>query len=52
MVNEIGLRLKGELVCRGCGNILTIHGKFGFIYYCNNNLCKFYKTFLTRRMIK
>ena len=26
---------------------MTQHGKFKFIYYCNNNLCKFYKTFVT-----
>jgi len=36
-------------VCKECRYIMTQHGRFKFIYYCNNNLCKFYKIFVTKK---
>ena len=38
-----------KMVCAECEHTMTQHKKFKFIYYCDNHLCKFYKTFVTIR---
>jgi len=36
-------------VCKECAQPMTQHGRYNFIYYCNNILCKFYKTLVTKK---
>jgi hypothetical protein len=38
-----------KLICKECGHTMTQHGKFKYIYYCNNILCKFYAALMTRK---
>jgi len=38
-----------KTVCKKCGQILRQHGKFKFIYYCNNKACKLYKSLIVKR---
>jgi hypothetical protein len=45
----MGVEYMKKWDCKECGNMMTQHRRFKFIFYCNNILCKFYKTLLIRK---
>ena len=38
-----------KVVCKKCGQKLRQHGKYKFIYYCNNKFCNLYKSFVVKK---